>query len=190
MKILPSLVALLPATGMAESVVPWPMETRIQNIISAVGPGWNANARFKAVLIREYEFAALYIFRGPYDPQPLAYAPRVAITGERWGAVPWLEFDGSGALLVHSENRAFGRNKWDSTLTIIERNGRFIVSAFHGTGYDSLNPDDYFDCTIDMLAQTVTLNDKPITPFPLPAEIHIRYWSEDMEDVCYTETGN
>ena len=190
MKILPSLVALLPATGMAESVVPWPTETRIQNIISAVGPGWNANARFKAVLIREYEFAALYIFRGPYDPQPLAYAPRVAITGERWGAVPWLEFNEGGALLLHSENRAFGRNKWDNTLTIIERDGRFIVSKFSSSSYDSLNPDDYTDCEIDMLGQTMTVNGQPITPFPLPAAVYVRDWSEDVENLCYTEAVN
>ena len=185
-----ALLALLPTAGMAESVAPWSVDTRIQDVISAVGPNWNVNATFKAVLLRERDFAALYIYRGPFDLRPLAYAPHAAITGEHWGAVPWLEFNEGGALLLHSENRAFGRNKWDSTLTIIERDGRFIVSAFHLSGYDSLNPNDYFDCTIDMLAQTITLNDKPITPFPLPTEIHIQYWSEEMEDVCYTETRN
>jgi len=190
MKRIFALLALLPTAGMAESVAPWSVETRIQDIISAVGPNWNVNATFKAVLLRERDFAALYIYRGPFDLRPLAYAPHAAITGERWGAVPWLEFNEGGALLLHSENRAFGRNKWDSTLTIIERDGRFIVSAFSRSSYDSLNPDDYTDCEIDMLGQTMTVNGKSVTPFPLPAVLHIRYWSEDIEDVCYREAEN
>ncbi len=190
MKPIIAFLALLPAAGMAESVPPWPVDTRIQNIISAVGPNWNGSANYKAVLIREGEFAALYIFRGPYDQRPLAYAPRVAITGEYWGAVPWLEFDEGGALLLYSEKRAYGRNKWDSLLTIIERDDRFIVSAFSRSSYDSLNPDDYTDCTIDLLGQVLTVNGTVITPYPLPAEVEVRTWSEDLEDACYTEGGN
>ena len=187
MKRILALLALLPAAGIAESVPPWSVNSRIQNIISAVGPNWNGNANYKAVLIREGEFGALYIFRGPYDQQPLTYAPHAAITGEYWGAVPWLEFDESGALLLHSENRAHGRNKWESTLTIIERNDRFIVSAFSRSSYDSLNPDDYSDCTIDMLGQALTVNGQAVMPFPLPARINVQYWSEEYEDACYVD---
>lgn len=187
MKPMLMLLTLLPAAGMAESVAPWSVNTRIENIISAVGPNWNGNASYKAVLIREGEFAALYIFRGPYDERPLAYAPQAAITGEYWASIPWLEFDESGALLLRSENRAFGRNKWESLLTIIERHDRFIVSAFSRSSYDSLNPDDYTDCEIDMLGQTLTINGEAITPYPLPAQINAKLWSEAFEDVCYVE---
>ncbi|MBL1437973.1 MAG: hypothetical protein COB08_017460 [Rhodobacteraceae bacterium] len=190
MKRIAVLLVLLPASGLAESIAPRPMNTHIQNIISAVGPNWNSSGNFKALLIREGEFAALYIFRGPYDLAPLVYAPQAAITGEYWASIPWLEFDEGSALLLHSENRSHGRNKWENTLTIIERNNRFIVSAFTLSSYDSLNPDNYTDCTIDMLAQTMSVNNKPITPFPLPAEIEIKDWSEEIEAVCTTETGN
>ena len=187
MKPLIALMALLPTVGMADSVAPWPVNTRIQNIISAVGPNWNGSGNYKAVLIREGEFAALYIFQGPYDQRPLAYAPRAAITGEYWGAVPWLEFDESGALLLHSENHAFGRNKWESTLTIVERKDRFIVSAFSRSSYDSLNPDDYTDCEIDLLEQVLTVNGVVITPYPLPAQVEVKTWSDVMEDACYPQ---
>ncbi len=187
MKHLLALFALLPAMGLAESVAPWPVDTRIRNIISAVGPNWNGSANFKAVLIREGEFAALYIFRGPYDQRPLVYAPQAAITGDYWATIPWLAFDESGALLLHSENRAIGRNKWDSTLTIIERNDRFIVSAFSRSSYDSLNPENYTDCSIDLLNRVLTVNEAVITPYPLPAEIRVKDWSEDMEEACYPE---
>jgi len=87
----------------------------LQNVISAVGPSWNATANYKAVLVREDEYAALYIYRGPYEDAPVAYAPHAAITGDYWGTIPWLEFDEAGTLLFHSENRAFGRNKWEAT---------------------------------------------------------------------------
>lgn len=175
------LLALLPATGFAEPVTP----ISIHNIISAVGPSWNTAGSYKAVLLREGEYAALYIFRGPYDEDPLIYAPHAAITGPYWGMVPWLEFDEGGTLFLHSENRAFGRNKWEATLSIIERNGAFIVSAYSLSAYDSLDPDNFTDCTIDMLAQKLVLNTSEITPYPLPSEVLIKDWSEAIESVCY-----
>ena len=94
-------------------------------------------------------------------------------------------FDEGGTLLLYGENRAFGRNKWDNLLTIIERDDRFIVSAFSRSSYDSLNPDDYTDCTIDLLKQVLTVNGAVITPYPLPAQVEVRTWSEDLEDACY-----
>ncbi len=178
-------LAFLPASGIAESVAPYSIDTRIRNIISAVGVNWNSSSSFKAVLIREDEYAALYIFRGPFDQAPLAYAPQAAITGDTWASVPWLEFDEDGTLHLHSENRAFGRNKWEATLSIIERNGKFIVSAFSLNAYDSLNPDRYTDCNIDMLTRTLIVNDSTITPYPLPAEVTIQNWNEEFEGECY-----
>lgn len=180
------LLALLPASANAEPVAP----ISIHNVISAVGPGWNTAVSYKAVLVREGEYVALYIFRGPYDQEPLVYAPQAAITGPNWGMVPWLEFDEGGTLILHSENRAFGRNKWEATLSIIERNGEFIVSAFSVIAYDSLEPDDHTDCTIDMMAQRMTVNDRLITPFPLPAAVAARNWAATYEDTCYAQTDH
>jgi hypothetical protein len=174
-------LALLPQPSLAAQLAP----VSLGNIISAVGPNWNANAHYKAVLMREGEYAALYLFRGPFDQAPLAYAPYAAITGERWGAVPWLAFDESGALRLYSENRVFGRNKWENTLTIIERNGRFMVSAFTSSSYDSLNPDEYTDCEIDLLARVLIVNGTPITPYPLATDVPVEAWSEDLENVCF-----
>lgn len=190
MKRIALILTLLATSSLAESVAPWPISTRIQNIISAVGPNWNSSGNFKALLVRERELAALYIFRGPYDQAPLVYAPQAAITGDYWASVPWLEFDESGALLLHSENRSHGQHKWESTLTIIERNNRFIVSGFTLSSYDSLNPDNYTDCTVDMLGQTMSINNTSITPFPLPVEIEIKDWSEETAAPCYAETEN
>ncbi len=178
MKRILTLLALLPAMGMAQPAAP-------VNVISAVGPSWNTAGNYKAVLMREGEYAALYIFRGPYDEAPLVYAPHAAITGPYWGMVPWLEFDEGGTLILHSENRAFGRNKWEATLSIVERNGSFIVSAYGLSAYDSLDQDNFTDCNIDMLAQKVVLNASEITPYPLPSEVLIEDWSETMESVCY-----
>lgn len=184
------LFALLPVSGIAESVAPYPISTRIRDVISAVGVNWNSSGSFKAVLIREGEYAALYIFRGPYDQAPLVYAPQAAITGSTWASIPWLEFDESGTLLLRSENRAFGRNKWDATLSIIEQNGKFIVSAFNLNAYDSIEPNNYTDCTIDMLSHKLMVNEIEITPFPLPAEVQLKDWSEDFEGVCYRDYAN
>ena len=185
MKYILIILSLLPFAAHAESIAPWPMSARIQNIISAVGMNWNSSGNFKAVLVRQNEYAALYIYRGPFDQTPLVYAPHAAITGDYWASIPWLEFDEGGALLLHSENRSHGRNKWESTLTIIEQNNRFIVSAYTYSSYDSLNPDDQTDCNIDLLTQTMTVNNKPVEPFPLPLEVEIEDWTETLSGSCY-----
>ncbi|NOR63821.1 MAG: hypothetical protein GQ535_15195 [Rhodobacteraceae bacterium] len=186
MKLMSFLFILMPTILMAGTNSPHPTNTPIQDIISAVGPSWNTAGSYKAVLLREGEYAALYIFRGPYDQTPLVYLPYAAITGDYWSTIPWLEFDEGGTLLLHSENRGHGRNKWENTLSIIERNGTFIVSAFNLSAYDSLDPDNYTDCTIDMLAQKLSVNGREITPFSLPAEVAAQNWSSAFEGACYT----
>ena len=186
MKIANFAILLLPTVTVAESIAPYPISTRIQDIISAVGPSWNTAGSYKAVLVREGEYAALYIFRGPYDQAPLLYAPEITLTGAYWGTVPWLEFDEGGTLLLHSENRAFGRNKWETTLSIDERNGRFMVSSFNLNSYDSLNPDTYTDCSIDMNAQRLSINGHKIEPFPFPLEVTVQEWNGSFEGACYS----
>lgn len=188
MKLVFSALFLLPTVLVAESLAPYPVTTRIQDIISAVGPSWHTAGSYKAVLVREDEAAALYIFRGPYDQTPLVYVPHAAITGDYWATVPWLEFDEGGTLLLHSENRGHGRNKWETTLSIVEKNGRFIVSAFNLSAYDSLDPDNYTDCTIDLIAQKISVNGREITPFPLPAEVAIQNWSGAFEGACASQS--
>ncbi len=180
------ILLLLPSTLMAESIAPYPISIRIRDIISAVGPSWNTAGSYKAVLLREDEHAALYIFRGPYDQAPLVYAPQLATTGTYWGTVPWLEFDDAGTLLLHSENRAHGRNKWEAMLSINEQNGSFFVSAFNVSGYDSLDPDSFTDCAIDMTAQTLIVNGHEVTPFPLPTEVEVENWNSGYAGLCDT----
>ncbi len=185
MKFAPLLFALLPMAAQAQPAAPFPANVQVSDVISAVGPGWNAPAFYKAILLRDEDYAALLIFRAPFDQPPALYAPKLAATGNYWGTVPWLEFDDNGALLLRSENRGTGRNKWEQTLTIIERDGRFIVSAFNLSAYDSIAPDNSTDCRIDMLAGTMQVNDQPITPFPLPPLVLVKDWNEDLEYVCY-----
>lgn len=184
------LLALLATPPMAEPNTPPSNSILIRNVISAVGPSWNTAGNYKAVLMREGEYAALYIFRGPYDEAPMVYAPHAAVTGDYWATIPWLEFDEGGTLLLHSENRAYGRNKWESTLSIVERNNKFIVSSYNLSAYNSLNPDNFTDCTINMLTRKLIVNEIEITPFPLPAEVQLKDWSEGLEGVCYRDYAN
>ena len=191
MKFIPLLITLWPLSTIADSIAPYPTSARLRNVISAVGPNWNGAGNFKAVLIREDSGSvALLIFRGPYDQHAVVYAPHIALTGAYWGAIPWLEFDEGGRLLLHSENYSSGRNKWGKTLTIIERNNQFIVSEFSFSSYDSQNPDDQTDCNINLITREMSNNNQTQTPFPLPDEILLVDWNEQFEQVCYEGRGN
>ncbi|MCF6272507.1 MAG: hypothetical protein L3J37_04835 [Rhodobacteraceae bacterium] len=189
MRLATLLFALFPMVAQGQSDTP-PVNTRISDVVSAVGPGWNASAFYKAILLRERDFVSLLIFQDPFDDIPEVYAPEIAFTGILRGMVPWLEFAEDGALLLRSENRAIGRNKWERTLTIIERDNRFIISAFSLSSYDFLDLRKYTNCTIDMLAGTMQVNEKPVSPFPLPNEILLVDWSEAHENLCYVEKSD
>ncbi len=185
MKILTLFLVTLPLAALAEAPAPYPETIDPADIISAVGPSWNAGGRYKAVLLRQGEYAALAIFSGPFDKTPAAYAPEIALTGTSWGNVPWLEFNESGALLLYNQNVAYGNNKWQQVLTIIERNGRYIVSRFSLNAYDTRDENNNTECELDIIAGTMVVNGGPVTATSLRREIGIADWSEQMEETCY-----
>lgn len=182
MKYISLILVLLPAVAQAG---PLPHSIHLDDVISAVGPNWNSSASFKAVLVREFDDASLYLFHDPFDQTPAAIAPAIAFTGGMWGQIPWLEFDDSGALLVFSENMSVGRNRWQEMVVIERRAQGFFITEYGYNAYDTLNLDNSLDCAIDYENATVTLNgtllhiDERMTLVPL------KNWGPELHAACF-----
>lgn len=110
------------------------------NVLSAVS-GYQNGDYYRAVLVNNDGGADLYIFSRDINEIHLeTAAPAIAVTGIG-GSDASLTMTESGALRVNSENIAIGRHRWQQTLTIVRRGGRFVVAGYTYSFYDTLAVD-------------------------------------------------
>jgi hypothetical protein len=56
-----------------------------------------------------------------------------------------------GSLLIKSANEAIGRSRWSQTLTIVYRNGQFLVAGLTREARDKLDPKAGGSCELNFL---------------------------------------
>lgn len=114
----------------------------------------------RAILVENGDSGAdLYIYRAlepSFDPakppKPALLKKNAAWSGGIWGSRPSLESNAKGSLLIKSENTGIGRDKWTQTLTVVHRNGAFIVAGLTRSAYDSLEPNSAHSCDLNFLS--------------------------------------
>ncbi|WP_395175211.1 hypothetical protein [Roseibium alexandrii] len=127
----------------------------VASVLSVVS-GYQDSNYYKAVLVKGEEDADLYLFsRDGWDLILEAYAPGIVVTGIG-GTDASLSTAENGALRVHSENIAIGRNRWQQTLTIVHRDGQYVVAGYTYSFYDTLAVDANGDvltgeCDVNLL---------------------------------------
>jgi hypothetical protein len=127
----------------------------VADVLSAVS-GYQDGDYYRAVLVRGEEDADLYVFsRDGWDLTLEAHAPGIAVTGIG-GTDASLTSTETGALKVNSENIGIGRHRWQQTLTIVKRDGRFVVAGYTYSYYDTLAVDANGevltgDCDVNLL---------------------------------------
>lgn len=114
----------------------------------------------RAVLVENGDSGAdLYIYRAldasadpAKPPKPALVKKNAAWDGGMWGSRPSLESNAKGSLLIKSENTGIGRDKWTQTVTVVYRNGAFIVAGLTRNAYDSLEPNSAHSCDLNFLS--------------------------------------
>ncbi len=138
----------------------------------------------RAVLVqgKEDDDADLYIYLAGSNPddakrRELALAKEsLAWIGGMWGTLPSLQSSPKGSLLVKSQNDAIGRSRWSQTLTIIRRDGRFLVAGFTRSSRDTLAPNSSSSCDVNFLSGQAIRNGKKLTTGSKPVEL--KDWNE------------
>ena len=138
----------------------------------------------RAMLVRDEDSVDLYLFKGMLNPDgsdgklELAQIKKnIAWSGALWGTLPSLSVNGRGSLLVHSENSAIGRDKWQQTLTIAMRGGALAVVGVSYSSYDGLDPKAGGSCDLNLVTGKGLRNGKPVS-FPAGA-VKVADWSDD-----------
>lgn len=102
--------------------------------------------------------------------------PGFAWRGAAWGTQPELGLSGAGSLEVVSGNLAIGRSRWQETVTIAWRDGRFVVAGFTFESHDTLDPGLSKDCDVNFLAGRGVLDGEAF-PVARRGGIPLEAWS-------------
>lgn len=169
--------ALVPAAAYAappDAIAP-------HKVISAVEGDFNGDGSLdRAVLIDNGQSdadLAIYLNDGSGGFKPAGVASAIAFNGGMFGNSPDLRLSKTGALQVHAENSAIGRDRWERTLTLSYRGGQFMVSGITASNYDTLNPKAGGSCDVNLLTGKGKAGRKPVTV--KAGGIALSQWSDD-----------
>lgn len=130
-------LTLMAGAALAETGLDADEASVLPRVLSAVAVEISAahNGPERAILLSsaDPDAADLAIFSGPLDgsaPEPVAVVRGLVWAGRLGGQVPWLKEAENGSLLVHSEQTGIGRNPWEQTLTLAERDGEIRVAGY------------------------------------------------------------
>ncbi len=159
----------LTAWGLAGALVALPAAAEVlvpaSDVLEVLTTEWNEDGGAdRAVLVANEDTFDLYVFLSTDAPDERTLAVEALDLGWRgamWGTQPSLELTDKRALKVHSGNEAIGRGRWHETLTILYRNGRFVVGGYTYVGRDTLDLDYEYNCDVNLFTGKGVFNGKP-----------------------------
>ncbi len=178
--LLAAVVAASLATGVARA------EPRLQDVLSAATLSFGDDGAFdRTVLTQNGDAGAdLTIFRAVPAPdgavavlKPTLVKKDVAWSGQMWGTLPSLSVNGKRSLVIASANDAVGRDRWSQKLTVVLRDGAFVIAGITHTSHDTLDPKaGASSCDLNLLTGKGTSDGKPVTETRAP--IPLADWSD------------
>ncbi|MCL6706661.1 hypothetical protein M8R20_06585 [Pseudomonas sp. R2.Fl] len=154
-----------------------------ERVLSSASGDWNRDGKQDLALLvapdSDEDDLSLYLYLMDADHPLLRFA--VASHNIAWGnrnldgmfgQDATIEALANGSIAVHSENSSIGRNRWQQTLTIAWRDGRFVAAGLTYSDYDTLNPDAASSCDYNILTGKLMLDgeEHDIAPQALPIE--------------------
>lgn len=138
---------LAPNTALAHSVTVTPETTLAQVEADLNGDG----VPDRAILLRmkEGDDAMLVIWKGPDLQHPTVITDAIIWAGGP-GQIPELHLAENGSLQVISQNYGIGRDRWQQTLTIAYRKGRYMLAGYTYEWYDSLDLENSGSCDVNL----------------------------------------
>ena len=177
------LTGLLPATAVPADAFP------AGRIISGASGDWNKDgAPDLALLVApddEDEEIGIYLYVTESDRGLLklvASAPDKVWGNTRldgfYGQDPAITALANGSIAVMSQNSTIGRNRWEKTLTIAYREGRFIVAGYTYAYRDTLDPDASGFCDYNVV--TGRLKRDETAQSVAPRTVSIEDWTDEL----------
>ena len=178
-KLLPTIIASILLTLPFTQVYADKMVS-VKKVIAVLTADLNKDGGFDRVVLTHpsnNEDATLYIYLSNNNKMTLAIKKKnIAWVGGLWGTLPSLHVNKSDSLIIHSENSAIGRNRWEKKLTISYRKKKLIVSGYTYSSYDTLKRNSHFECDVNLLTGKGYKNEKAFKI--TPQRILLKNWNE------------
>jgi hypothetical protein len=156
MRLFPALALILAAPAGAEAPPP---------LIAALSGDWDGNeAQEAVVLVPGIEGDAdlvVYDNDGFSGLTPVLVLEGVVFAGPMAGQAPSLAPHGAGGFVLSSEQTAVGRTPWLQAVTVLWRDGGFVVAGYDYSFYDRLDLSHYGQCSVNLLTRRYTLTHGP-----------------------------
>ena len=176
-------VGLLPTVGVLAQSFP------AERIVAGASGDWNKDGATDLALLvapaGDDEKIGIYLYVTENDRGLLklvASAPDKIWGNARpdgfYGQEPAITALASGSIAVMSQNSAIGRNRWEKTLTLAYREGRFIVAGYTYTYYDTLDLDDSGSCDYNVV--TGKLKRDEAARSVAPRTVSIEDWTDEI----------
>lgn len=176
-------VGLLPAMGVLAQSFPG------ERILSGASGDWNKDGALDlAILVapdNDDEEIGIYLYLTESD-RPLlkliASAPDKIWGNTRldglYGQDPEITALANGSVAVMSQNSGIGRNRWEQTLTLAYREGRFLVAGYNYSSYDTLDPDADDSCDYNVV--TGKFKKGETAGSTAPKTVPIEDWTDEI----------
>lgn len=146
-------------------------------VFSVATTDWNKDGVNDPVMILNVNegerFDGLFYLSDEYGRLTLKHHIQDIVWGSSamFGQEPSVTTAQNGSVILTSQNSAIGRNRWEQKLTIAYRNDKLVVAGFTYSYYDTLDPNAYGECDLNLLSGKGFKNEKPITFQPQTTSI-------------------
>ncbi len=160
-------------------------------VLDAATGDWNRDGHDDLVVLafsgpEEDMDIGVYVYLRDADRNllDLALAAPGAVWGGRdfYGQEPSVRGLANGSIAIGTQNSGVGRSRWEHSLSVAYRNGRFVVAGLTYSSYDTLQEYAAVDCDLNLLTGKGVVNGRSVT-FP-KLNLSLADWkqNDDGED--------
>ena len=172
-----------------------PGDIRPQDVLDAAVGDWNKDGRDDLALLAATSGddmqVGLYVYLRDAETDGNLLALALAVPDKIWGGrggdsaaygqEPSIRALSNGSIAITTQNFGIGRERWEHTISLAHREGRFVVAGLTFTSYDTLQEEEPLTCDLNLLTGRGVVNDRKISFAPLP--LQLQDWeTRDGED--------
>lgn len=166
-----------------------------QDILDAAVGDWNEDGREDLALLATTSGddmqVGLYVYLREEATNGSLLSLALAVPDKIWGGrggdtaafgqEPSIKALANGSIAITTQNSAIGRNRWEHTISLAHRDGRFVVAGLTFNSYDTLQEEEPLSCDLNLLTGRGVVNERKISFAPIA--LQLQDWeTQDGED--------
>lgn len=166
-----------------------------QDILDAATGDWNKDGREDLALLAvtpgDDMQVGLYVYLREEATNGSLLTLVLAVPDKIWGGrggdtaafgqEPSIKALANGSIAITTQNSAIGRNRWEHTISLAHRDGRFVVAGLTFNSYDTLQEEEPLSCDLNLLTGRGVVNERKISFAPIALQLQ-EWETQDGED--------